>query len=636
MHTENIPEEIRENWKYAFQEIRKDRDRYLGWIKEEIEKVMDMINKHDKIYILGGLATKLIRATPTLHNQFLETYQGEDKGDIPKEEYLQPDDQVELLLEYAMSIATSSVNQNKGKIPTQQDIDAVYEQLAIIKQNMAIYEISAENVGDGSDADHWLRTQIVTESIHVRGSGYQIHIIEVFNELFAPHNDFIKKIHGFDASELLQVILKLDTLVFSKIGSAFGAGFSHQRMTEWMEQKGQDKIHEEMVATGKHFIRQFTEANPDLYSPDSPDHVIARSLDDISSYQIIYWVIPNTPSEKIIFEAISTDFGQNNIFLEPAKFKAFILNDTLIKYQPLVKENDKFYHLSLNLGFRNIFRITEELIRKGSEVYFEHEFQGNTNKDSKDNYVERKVKSLFEKLLPTANFYHSLDYEFIDNGKAKKTELDIIGISKESAYIIEVKAGILNDKHRRGALKGLKDRLEQTVTAGSYQCQRAINYINSTENPHFTYADSGTRKTLAIDKTKITSFHKITVTFEHLASISANLKYLVEAGIFSEEYKWSWIVSLYDLMVFADLMPNEEKFKEYLDNRTKLYDRDDIEFSDELDVLGFFMEGNFPLGSQKDGDHLQMLKYSDRIEEYYAKKTMGIPGVQKPLFKSKS
>jgi len=97
-------------------------------------------------------------------------------------------------------------------------------------------------------------------------------------------------------------------------------------------------------------------------------------------------------------------------------------------------------------------------------------------------------------MLPNTSFYHSLEYKFEDNGLLKETELDILGINDDTIYIIEVKAGELNDKHRRGALKGLKDRMEETISEGSYQSHRAKNYIETSENPIFEYVKDNKRE----------------------------------------------------------------------------------------------------------------------------------------------
>lgn len=627
METFNFPEELKEQYKYAIEKAREDRDRYFDWIKREIETAITLINKFDKNYVLGGLGSELIKSTPTFYNQFLATYKGEDEKE---EELIQDDDEIEVLLEYAMSIATATPNENKNVIPTQKDIEEIHQQLSKIKSNINFWELSAETPIGGNEFDHWLRTNIMQDTINVRGDGYHTHIQEVYQEVFAPFDGFLQQYYGFNSNDIFKTILKLDSLVYSKIGNPFGATQSHKRLTEWMDETGQETIMNVMMETGKHFITQFAEANPDLYDPNAPENIIMHSLDNVGSYNKIFWVIPKTDIEKLIFEKLSIDFGANGVFYQPPKFKAFPLNDTLINLKPLIKEDGKYFHFSVNLAFRNIFKITEELIKSADIVYYENSFKGNSNSNSRDNYIELKTKQQFEKLLPTAKFYHSLEYSVVENGQNKKTELDILGVSADTIFIIEVKAGELNVKHRRGAIKGLKDRLRETINEGSYQCHRALKYIQENDNPTFNYIEGGTKRTLEIDKAKIQSYFKISVTFEHFSSISANLKYLINSGVLSSDFKWTWIVSLYDLMIFADLIQNEDEFKEYLTNRIALYDRNDIQFSDEIDILGFYFQNNFPLGKEKENEIMHIVNFKDDIERYYTRIGVGMPNIDKP------
>ncbi len=86
------------------------------------------------------------------------------------------------------------------------------------------------------------------------------------------------------------------------MGNPFGSMQSSNRLREWMEKVGKDEVFEQMQKTGKHFIQQFTEANRDLYNVDAPGSVLMRSLDDIESYPIIFWVIPQTTVEEKVFE----------------------------------------------------------------------------------------------------------------------------------------------------------------------------------------------------------------------------------------------------------------------------------------------------------------------------------------------
>jgi hypothetical protein len=621
MQTFSFPEDMKENYRFAISKAREDRPRYFNWIKDEIETLIKLINNFDKIYVLGGLGSRLLKSTPTFHNQFLAGYNGSDKEEV-KDELLQDDDEIEVLLEYAISIATATSNSNLKNIPSQENLEEIYEQLSKIKTNMNFWELSAEVPADGNEFDHRLRTNIMHESINIRGNGYHLHIKEIFTEVFQSHNGFLEQFYGFNAHDIYETIIKLDSLVYSKIGNI--EGFMHQQML--FEKEGLD--------AKDVFFKFFESSILNKKSKSQEERLGGYDINSIEDLKLIFSVVPKSEKEKLIFTKLAIEFGDNQIFFQPEKFKAFPLNDTHIKLRPLVKEGEIFYHFSLNLAFRNIFTIVEELIKSADVIYYENSFKGNSNANSRDNYIEIKTKKLFEKLIPTAIFYHSLDYSIVENGEQKKPELDILGVSNDTIYIIEVKAGELNSKHRRGAMKGLKDRLKETINEGSYQCHRALKYIIDKQNPTFEYVKDEKRNTLVIDKTKIKSYFKISVTLEHFSSISANLKYLISSGVLSTDFKWTWIVSIYDLMIFCDLIQNEKDFKEYLTHRIALYDRNDIEFLDEIDILGFYFEGNFPLKAEKENEILHIINYKDDIDTYYTRIGVGMPVANKPKKKT--
>jgi len=621
-------EEFKQQWRYAFEEARADREKYFNWIKDEIRIAVDLINRYDKIFVLGGLGSRLLQASPNLYNQFLGTYSGPDKEHYEKEKIIE-DDEIEVLLEYAMSIASASANTNAGVIPSQENIDEIRERLSKIKFNIGIYEMSAENPKGGTEFDHWLKLRVMEDAIHVRGDGYHIHIAEIYKETFASHDRFLNQYYGFTSSDIFDAVQRLDILVASKIGNAYGGVLSHQRFVEWNNEKGREAIHKEMLETGRHFIQQFTDDNPDLYNEDAPENFTLLPLDYIEGYKKIFWVIPKGKKEKKIFDLLSHEFGNNANFLQD-KFGGFLLGDSVIKTKPLIKIDEKLFCFSISLAFRNIFNITANLLQTADIIYYEQCFKGSANPTSRDNYIEFKTKQLFEKLLPMVQFYHSLKYNIVEDGITKEPELDILGIGSDTIYIIEVKAGELNKKHRRGAILGLKKRLKETVNEGSYQCYRAEKFILDNEAPEFSYIADNQSKTLNIDKSNNYQIIKISVTYEHLSTVSVNLKYLIKSGVLSEAYKWTWIVSLYDLMIFSDMIESEADFKEYLQNRLGLYKRNDIEFHDEVDILGYFFENLFPLKEEKKDERIMMLSYKDEIENYYTKTELGMPGVIKP------
>jgi hypothetical protein len=622
-----LPEDVKRQYAYAVEKARENRPAFLEWIQHNISEAIELINKVDKVYLLGYFGARLIESSPTMFNQLIEDYAGEDADD---DERIKKNDEIEVLLEYLLSITTATPNLSKGIIPSEEQAEEIYNNLSSIKSSISFLELSAETPKDGNESDQWIRMSIMQDSLHVRGYGYHVHIHEIYSEIFTSHAGFLEQAYGFNAEELYNTIQKLDSLVYSKVGTPFGATQSHQRLTEWMETTGESEVMRVMMETGKHFIEQFTEANPDLHGEDSPGFVTSQSLENIEGYNKLFWVIPKSEKENKIFSLLSQEFGSNTVFFEPAKFKAFPLNESLITTKPLIKEDEKFYSFSLNLAFRNIFKIAEGLIRASSMVYYEHSFKGNNNRLSRDNYIELKTKALFETLVPNGQFYSSLNYNIVEDGIAKRPELDILGISGDTIYIIEVKAGELNAKHRRGALKGLKDRIAETIVEGSYQCHRALQYITDTPEPTFDYAQDNTNHTLVIDKSKITNYLKISVTFEHFSTISANLKHLIGAGILSADYKWTWIISLYDLMVFADMIESEDDLKEYLGHRIALYDREDVVFDDEVAILGYFLDGHFPIAKRDENEVVFFTDYAADIDTYYTKSGVGLPYVSKP------
>ena len=128
--------------------------------------------------------------------------------------------------------------------------------------------------------------------------------------------------------------------------------------------------------------------------------------------------------------------------------------------------------------------------------------------------------------------------------------------------------------------------------------------------------------------------YRITVTFEQLSIVGMELRNLVLASILDKAYADTWIISIYDLMVFRDLIASEAEFTEYLRFRMSLYSREDIVFLDEIAVLGFYFDCGFPLSPPREHQVITMTGYDKDINEYYCQKEMGLLA-KKPVNKQK-
>ena len=85
---------------------------------------------------------------------------------------------------------------------------------------------------------------------------------------------------------------------------------------------------------------------------------------------------------------------------------------------------------------------------------------------------------------------------------------------------------------------------------------------------------------------------------------------------------------MYDLMVFANLMESESDFKEYMHHRNGLYESNDFVFEDEVDILGYFIGGKFPITKKEENEVVIFTGFASDIDTYYTKSGVGLPHVK--------
>ena len=94
------------------QQLKENRPKAYSEIKDLIDNVVENINRYDKLLILGGIASYGYMKMWT------------DKSD---------DGLAETTVEYCLSIALTTPNINKGKIPTPDVLNNIYSKLIKIR-----------------------------------------------------------------------------------------------------------------------------------------------------------------------------------------------------------------------------------------------------------------------------------------------------------------------------------------------------------------------------------------------------------------------------------------------------------------------------------------------------------------------
>lgn len=569
--------------------LKENRPLQLKAIEELIENIIKIFETYDNLKLLGGLK----------FNQLTNQHSVDDDGISA------------LTLELGLSFSTA-IPLNPSKEPTPSVINRLIKLLSSLRQGYNGY-IMTENVTKKySELESKLRFKTIIESLFVRGDGYVQHVYSLYKELFAAHDDILIECYGFSPNELLETFIQLEDSFFCRLVLPNGLPHpaSHSRFVEWSKLKGEKHI----LSSGKHFIDLFGDENPDLIIENT--QILSYRLDEIETYPELFKIRFRYDFQKLVVSTVAQNFGDNADFLNP-KHKGLPLNKTSISTHPIIVYNDEYFLFSFSIPTRNIFEIGESLIEKASSAYYKEKFLGNKYAYSRDNFLEHKSAELFKKIIPDSKSFLNLKYKpgQVDaQGNLVETELDLLIISKTANYIIEMKAGGLSAPSKRGALKSLSGQLKDTIGYGAYQSFRATNFIKENDSPEF-YDVKG--NVIKIDKSK--KIFRITITMEHLAGLIAYMYDLKELGIIDKKIDFAWTCSIFDLMIFSEIIENESDFIEYLEKRIPFYQRPELNFHDEIDILGHFLESGLNLDEDliKGLTSFQLNNFSSDIDNYF-------------------
>ena len=568
-------------------------------IKALIEEVISIFKAYDRVQLLGGLGLILIDNLPISDKLF----EAQMSGTTPE-----LDEDAEAILEYAMNFGTS-IETVSAVPPTHDIIQDLYGRLHQLMYLYNLYDMPASH----KDYEAWLTWVVHANHIHVRGDAYPIHMEQVYEELFRPHDTFFRNRFGFGFDTLKRCCLEIERMILSKIATTEGAYFAWLRWKEDSEKTygtGEDAI-EKMLADKPEngIFGSMINRSPDMFGKDAT-HVLVYQPDDFGSSDKIFWVVPQNDEEKALYEKLSWGFGDNAPFIAEGEFKGNFMSGMNLYRKPLVKVGEKYYCFTPMIPHRNMISLAEALLKE-DEAYYDQHYRNNTDPDSRDQYMERKVAECMTRLLPKATIYHSVKYKTEDEGKQVNTELDVLCITEKANYVIEVKGHELTNADKV-KIKGFKDKFSDSVGYGCHQANRAENHILN-EDGSFTV------KGKRIDVDRTLPIIKMVVTLQHFSAVIGHFKYMVGCGLLKPEYWNVWPVSLYDLMVVTENIENEQSFIDYMEVHARIQ-KLEIEYNDELDLFGRFLQGTIENDIKKrpqmivGGSEIFDAKYSGHLD----------------------
>lgn len=579
-------------------DIQENRPNLYNDTKELIRQTVDLINEYDKIFIIGGVAAY------GLYQMMI---------DDAKDDGLS-----ETILEYCQSAALATENTNRGNIPPGDVLNQIYQNIGNIRHNFGEYYQTEAITNRYSEIESRIRLDMILETMVVRGEGYLAHINELFHELFAPHDDFFKSHYGFISSDIINVFQDLEDAFCCRVLLPNGQPHPvlEEKLARW-RYENRERLTQEEILNGSD-INDFGKAYPE-FIVENNDFILYSMRDNRTLDKLFRLRSLNEVQRKVV-QCLSIAFGENKDFAGDSKYYYEILNESKIYLKPIIRQDGDYYLFGMNLGARNSFLIAQNLIKEADESYYTNTFLGNRTIKSKDEIMEKKVWQLFQKMLPGVAFYRNLHYQYCDSDRDLSCtksadgnyELDILGISENATYIIEVKAGIVSNKAKRGAIESLKTDLREIIGNAVCQSHRAFLFIKNSPDVVFILPNKQEVRPLNMD-----NIFKISISFSFAGTILSGLIRLRELGVVEQEADFSWTINIYDLFAFSELIESETQFIDYLKKRIPLYQKESLAHNDEMDMLGFYFFDDLQIAKEHQKTEQLTLAYKAPIDNFF-------------------
>src|SRR6266496_4842753 len=327
----------------------------------------------------------------------------------------------------------------------------------------------------------------------------------------------------------------------------------------------------------------------------------------------VFRVVPDTDTTARIYDRLSLEFGQNIEFLEKLPpWKGWPLNPSAIYARPLIKHRGDYYLFHVPLVKRSALRLIEGIIEDVDESYWRESFLR-----KRDEYLENASVELFRRLLPGSEYFQNLHYDCIEEGQAKRAEVDGLFIFDDTLLIVGAKASKFSDEARRGAIKSLKSDLDAIIDTAYRQGSRELELVRSTKDVPF-FDETG-KEVLRVRLSNFERAFLVSVSLEKLSSLSTSLFALRTLGLIQGR-EWPWSVALNDLRVIAEITDHPTTFLHYLTRRVACNAFEQLTASDELDMFAHYMQlGLFFENDEqfKSTDLYMIASHTEDIDHYY-------------------
>ncbi|MCL5037911.1 MAG: hypothetical protein M1269_12495 [Chloroflexi bacterium] len=449
--------------------------------------------------------------------------------------------------------------------------------------------------------------RVYTQFIRNWGSVQQI--MRIVRSLFAPLDDEIERTIGIRISHLIDMLLKLITIIEDKVNSHWDQLipiFQAETISSAIEEY--QRSFPDIKSTQEELLQLFKERGATLREAQFMliSHLDLR-LPDIFTFQLNDFVnnYPQPIEASTLRQVLNTwalSFGD----LEEIEPDHFFMGNPIWK-KPLVRIDKDFFFCPIAVLFVSFcLEIMESVIKTNSGLYTKYERR-------RANFLEDELDRLFKEAFPFAKVYRGSQWN--DPLTHDKYENDLLILIDSHLIIVEAKSGKITEPARRGAELRLENTIEKLIIAPSDQSGRFADYLR--ENPGLHRFSTKQGIVNELDTSNVKEIIRLNVTLGSLGTLSSRGHDLREAGFIPKDIDIVPTMSISDLETVFDILEGNCQKLHYLTRRAQFEEHANY-YGDEIDLLAFYTETGFNIGEEEFNNGIGLFIYgsSELFDSY--------------------
>jgi hypothetical protein len=471
-------------------------------------------------------------------------------------------------------------------------------------------EIKREHKPRGENTISDIANLLSREAKHIRNPGLPEHHLIFTEKLFEPIKDEVKSLFGFSISDSVAIRKNLSDMINQRcrtaIDEALDKGTNYAK--EIIRYRKTKSVEPESV---------FTKEQLEEYSKHS-DKKIKQGLQEHFLNELYYTFGKTyTFSAEELSEFTKVELKAVKAFLKTFScgFPSLKAEDkiyepiTILKTKPIIEHDGRYLLPSFPLLIWAVEDVVETAIKQNQKLNDKYP-------NIKHDFVLNQGLEFFRTLLPTATIFQPNLFYFVNSDRC---ETDGLIIYDQVLFIIEAKGHRITPRAKKGFTDRTEKHLEEIVQESYGQGIRTLKYIEESGVVEFK-TKSGEQ--VLINRKDFDEIVIVSLTLEPVGNMSMAIKATNDIGFFQDEH-FPWIISIYDLVVLADLFENPLMLVHYIKRRKKFLSYKILSTYEELDLVSYFLSNGLYIehtlkeAEEKNVSWIEFMPETDAINDYY-------------------